>query len=223
MHPTSKVMMVVWDYSDIRLLGGVPTDEMIIPYLLCVDMAVLYMMKFGFEPPVTKQMSELSRVSCTLEEAFIKIIVVAPSAQPAIRKKSTSAIGRARMLQELYKITQAFRSRYPTAFRETLLSIKPEAMHKLALIHRDPVTLTVRPSLEEKDPYSGLTEVKCNRIIEDMIHQRAPRFVHECCKPMNHSRVVPHSPIFSLFPIKDLKIAADQRMSNQRQALVDEL
>ncbi len=223
MHPTSKVVMVVWEYSDIRLLGGVPTDEMIIPYLLSVDMAVLYMMKFGFEPPVTKKMSELSRVNCTLEEAFIKIIGVAPSAQPAIQKKSTSAIGRPRMLQELYQITQAFRSKYPTAFRETLLSIKPEAMHKLALIHRDPVTWTVRPSLGEKDPYSSLTEVKYNRFIEDMTQQRAPRFVHECCKLMNHSKDVPHSSIFSLFAIKDLKIAAEQRMSNQRQALVDEL
>ncbi len=164
MYPTSKVMLVVWDYSDIRLLGGVPTDEMIMPYLLSVVMAVLYMMKFGFEPPVTKQMSELSRVNCTLEEAFIKINGVAASAQLAIRKKSTSAIGRARMLQELYEITQAFRSRYPTAFREPLLIFKPEAMHKLALIHRDPVTLTVRPSLGAKDPNSSLPELKYNRL-----------------------------------------------------------
>ena len=91
MHPTSKVMMVVWDCSDIRLLGGIPTDEMVVPYLRSVDTAVLYMMKFGFEPPVTKQMAMLAHVRCTLEEAFIKIIGVAPSVEPAIRKKSTSA------------------------------------------------------------------------------------------------------------------------------------
>ncbi len=46
--------MVVWDYSDIRLLGGVPTDEMVLPYLLSDNMAVLYMMKFGSEPAVTE-------------------------------------------------------------------------------------------------------------------------------------------------------------------------
>ncbi len=205
MHPTSKVMMVVWDYSDIRLLGGVPNYEMFLPYLLSVDMARqnLFMMRFGFEPPVARQMSELAKVNCTLEEAFIGIIGVTPSAQPAIRKKSTAAIGRARMQQEVYKITQSFRSRYPTAFRETLLNIKPEAMHSLAVIHRDPVTVTVSSSLGENYPYSTMNEVKYNRVIEDMVHQRAPRFVHECCKLMNHSKDVPHSPIFSLLAIKD--------------------
>ncbi len=96
MHPKSKVMMVVWDFSEIKLLGGVPTDEMVLPYLLSVDTAVLYLMKVGFEP----------KVGCTLEEAFIKIIRVASSAELAIRKKSTSAIARARMSQELYKVTQ---------------------------------------------------------------------------------------------------------------------
>ena len=181
------------------------------------------MMRFGFEPPVARRMSELAQINCNLDEAFIRIIGVTPSAQPAIRKKSTAAIGRARMLQELYKITQAFRSRYPTAFREALLNIKPEAMHKLAVIHRDPVTLTVRSSLGEKDPYSTMTEMKYNRVIEDMVHQRAPRFVHECCKLMNHSKDVPHSPIFSLPAIKDSKIVTEQRMSNQRQALAEEL
>ncbi len=196
---------------------------MVLPYLLSVEMAVLYMMKFGFEPPVTKQMSGLAQVKCTLEDAFIKIIGVTPSAQPAIGKKSTAAIGRARMLQELYKVAQAFRSRYSTAFRETLLKIKPEAMHKLAIIHRDPVTLTVRPSLGDKDPYSTMTGAKYNKVIESMVNQRAPRFVHECCKLMNDSRDVPHSSIFSLPAIKDWKIVTEQRMSNQCQALAQEL
>ena len=96
-------------------------------------------------------------------------------------------------------------------------------MHKLAVIHRDPVTLTVRPSLREKDPYSTMTEVKYNRVIEDMVYQRAPRFVHECCKLMNHSKDMPHSPIFSLPAIKDWKIVTEQRISNQRQALAEEI
>ena len=60
---------------------------MILLYLLSVDTAGLYMMKFLFEPPVTAQMPELAHVKCTLEEAFIKIIGVAPSAEPASRKK----------------------------------------------------------------------------------------------------------------------------------------
>ncbi len=122
------------------------------------------------------------------------------------------------MLQELFKFTQAFRSKYPTKIRETLLEIKPEAMHRLALIHRDPVTLTVRPSPGEKDPYSSLTEVEYNALIEQMGHQRAPLFFHECCKPMNHSRDVPHSLI-----IKHWKITVEQRLSNQQQALMNEL
>ncbi len=58
MHPSSKAMMVVCDYSDIRLLGEVPTDETVLPYLLSIDTAD--MMKFGFEPPVTKQMPALA-------------------------------------------------------------------------------------------------------------------------------------------------------------------
>ena len=40
---------------------------------------------------------------------------------------------------------------------------------------------------------------------------------------MNHRTDVPHSPISSLPAIKDWKIAAEQRMYNQRHALVDEL
>ncbi len=108
-------------------------------------------------------MSELARVKCILEEAFIKIIGVAPSVEPALRLKPTAAIGRTRTLQELYKVTQSFRSKYRTAFRETLLSVKPEAVHKSAVIHRDPATLAVRPSMRENDPYSSLTEVKYNR------------------------------------------------------------
>ncbi len=103
------------------------------------------------------------------------------------------------------------------------MDIKPEGMHRLALVDRDPVTLTVRPSLDERDPYSNLTELKYNKVMEDIVHQRAPRFVHECCKLMNNSRDVPHSPIFSLPAIKDWKITTEQRYSNQRQTLVNEL
>ncbi len=88
------------------------TRENVLPYLLSLDTAVLFMMNFGFERPVTKQMSELAPVECTLEEAFATIRGVATSGEPTIRKKSNSAIGRAKMLQELYKVTQAFRSEY---------------------------------------------------------------------------------------------------------------
>ena len=40
---------------------------------------------------------------------------------------------------------------------------------------------------------------------------------------MNHSRDMLHSPIFSLPDVKDWKIAREQRMSNQRQALAKEI
>ena len=77
MHPGTDVFMVVWDYADLMLLGGLPTDGRVLLHILSVDVAVLHMVKFG--GTTVTSLGQLAEVTCTLEEAFFKIIGMTPS------------------------------------------------------------------------------------------------------------------------------------------------
>ncbi len=47
-----KTFMVMWDYQDLEILGGAPPAGLVIIHTLATDMALLYLTKFGDQPPV---------------------------------------------------------------------------------------------------------------------------------------------------------------------------
>ncbi len=213
MHPGTNVFMVVWDYADLMLLGGLPTDERVLPHILSVDVAVLHMVKFGGLVPTVNSLGQLAEVTCTLEEAFFKVIGMAPSA----RKKSAEAVGRARMMEEIYQAAMIFRNKYEHSVSQVLLRVKSDAVLRPAKIYRDPIAMTVRPSTAEMDPYVGLSESKYQSVIWQMVHRRVPRLVHECCKLMNGSNDVLHSPSTTLHLVKSEKVLAAAHAMKKRE------
>ncbi len=72
LHPEKQTTLVVWDYADIEVLGGMPPGLIVVPYVLSADMGLLYLVTHGATPPPTyEKLAGLQASTCTFETAFL--------------------------------------------------------------------------------------------------------------------------------------------------------
>ncbi len=182
LHPEKQTMLVVWEYADIEVLGGMPPGLIIVPYILSADMALLYLVTHGPTPPTYEKLAGLQATTCTLEKAFMKIIGLAPSLQGKVRKTMSQSLSRAHILREVYCAVNAFKARYLQTFDNMRLRIPIRVLDRLARVHFDPETMTVRPHVHEEDPYLTMDAVLHQHVLNQAIKRRVPRYVHQACR-----------------------------------------
>ncbi len=181
MSPDANTFLVVWKFEDLHHLGGTPPDRTVIPYVLSADMALLYLVKHGPKPPVEADLKDLHGKNCSLEEAFLIVIGLAPSLQTKFRRTTLFSHTRAHMLREVYLVVEQFKAQYRETFEKMTMNIPLKAYHRLMRVHFDPLTRSVRPHGAEEDPCSGMNADLHEEIMIQLYCTRLPRLIHRHC------------------------------------------
>ncbi len=198
---------------------------MVIVHSLSTDMALLYLAKFGNQPPVPEALYGLATVTTTLEEAYHQTVGIPPSLQVKTRKLSGDADMRAHMLRELYLTLEAFKRKYYFTFDRAQIHIPPLAMERLNRVHGDPETLTVRPyNKREQEPYMNMTYQRHVEYVTQAVQRRIPRYLHFFCKQGTEVvKDVSESSLIYRADLRCLKATKNMKINPRRRAVFQQL
>ncbi len=228
MSPDANTFLVVWKFEDLHHLGGTPPDRTVIPYVLSADMALLHLVKHGPKPPVEADLKDLFGKNCSLEEAFLIVIGLAPSLQTKFRRTTLFSHTRAHMLREVYLVVEQFKAQYQETFERMTMNVPLRAYHRLMKVRFDPLTRSVRPHGAEEDPYLGMNADLHEEIMVQLYCTRLPRLIHRHC---THSpkgaepRIsnIPEDPRLGWSQRRNEEAAALQQVMARKQAYLDQV
>ncbi len=86
------------------------------------------------------------------------------------------------MLREVYHAVSASKARYIETFDNMRMRLPIKILDRLARIHFDRETMTVRPHGHEEDPYLTMDANLHQHVLTQAIRRRVPRYVHQACR-----------------------------------------